>query len=504
MKIQIFILFCLWAVCLGGQPAVEFSGLSSRTFYSGSFSSLTLPDGYLYLGAPPDGPRYIYKINLDGLIIDSLSLFIDGYYYSGSLTRHENRNFLIGRANPPFAGNYAELFAARRTAYIEFDDQLNILKIQHYAGIIPPLTAVSTSIQFGSPVYSVPVGAQFIVDDTLFSLAQYARFDTLNGQFTGTDFQFEKLGLDGAVYAVKSMNANLVYHILNAVPTATGVAVYGTATGNNSPFGESLAEYDLDGNFRRLLSFDLPGEDYFSGSSASITGERYGDYIFSAYNSSGFALPGICEQEIEEGLVIDKRDMNFNLVKRQTIPGCGYPGGRNCFAFTPAGEFFYLTQTEQGSLFLYKYDLDLQLVWARELGLPGYHSAIGIREAENGGCIIESFVAANEPGFWVWKLYKVDNKGDIVSATSSLPTTREQPLFYPNPFTGILTLGAEPGHTSGPLQVSVYDVQGKFWGNFHLHHNQLEAGALPAGSYIFHLKNTLTGRIYGTQKMTRF
>lgn len=500
MKAILLSVSLLIAVQTSAQSLPEFSELSSRIFSNGYFSSLKLPDGYIYIGvsAVPGVGNYIYKINHEGKLSDSISLSIDGFSHSGNLLRYDGRNFFVGRSVKPFTGSYNDYFSTLRKTIFEFSDELEIIQRKTYDGIIPYGVGVSLSEQFGTPVIMAPLGYDIIVKDTLFSFSQYLFFDTLNFLPLDYYYQFEKVGIDGSIYQTKQIQ-NQVFGMQAGVFADDRFYIYGEATGNQGPFGEVVSEYNLNGDFVRLHSFDLPGQNYFSGVGSSKTGKRNQNFIYNAYNGGGLAAPPDCDQPEEpSALMIDKRDLTFNLIERKPVPTCGYPGGRNCFAFSADSKVYYLSQTEQGKLGLHKYDASLNLIWSEEYDFPGYHYAMGLREADDGAVIIES-VQITAEGRWLWKLYKIDANGNAVSGANIPFTYAPTSYFSPNPFRNELRLTHINDNFPGDLSIEVFDLKGTQLGAYRLTDKILDLSTLQVGMYMLLIRDEQSNKPVGSQ-----
>jgi hypothetical protein len=430
MRISYLFLFLLLNISvIKGQDYPEFSDLSSnKSTYSGYFSSIEVNGGYLYHIYQNDSDYRLFKVNYDGIVIDSTTTFADGYDCGGDLYSINQRIFLIGTAFPPEFINFAYLMENRRNSILEYNQDLDLIGV-HLYNTMPYENFVDLSIYFDNSFFQ-PLTSFHLEGDTMSIIRSYTQLDTLTFISDYTQPMLERVGLNDSVYLVKNLGYNLTYYT-GAVITDDKIFANAFASSVGGPVFinfSSIGELTSNGDFVRQISLAPPNAwvDPTVTSASVLINNR----IFTSYNDPGFYLPECGE----EAAVIDIRDKDFNLLHLAKVPDCGfYPSGTKCFA-EQGNKIYFLTRNALGDIGLYQYDTLLNLQWGKIFDFQESHLGISLNSTPDGGCIMECFVGD------ILKLYKVDCFGNIVSSTQ-LPIGNQGKIsIFPNPFADSFTI----------------------------------------------------------------
>lgn len=427
----------------------------------------------------------IYKVSQGGVVADSLSLNFDDFIRTGVVQASEGRLFFIGRKNIEFDGtNALDVWLSQEKNVLELGPDLEILSEQSYnvvplgAGVTIQTANLSTSVMWPE--------SHFIRDDTLWSVTPFLIFDIQNNTTLGDQYWFDKVGLDGSIY--QNFEMENVGSYFSAAFTESNFYVYGDVGGevigggifNTTPVGQ----YDLNGDLMGTLEYDDQFTAYFG--SGSI-GQYHEGRLFSAY-MAGYAITEGCP---DSSVVIDIRTPEFELIQRFKLPDCDlWTSGRKPFAFTEDGFTYFTVRNYTGSVFIYKFDADMDLVWSQEYDLP-QHFPVSLNLTNDGGVILECIESSN-----TLRLYKVTGDGDIVSSVKFDQALAVEGYFYPNPFQGQVTLSRPVPADQTDLFAT--DISGKTYGPLAFNGTNADLGFLPAGQYVLSLRAE-SGRILFNQ-----
>jgi hypothetical protein len=441
-----------------GQAIPEFSDLSSRPLSSQSgCSSLKIPDGMLYYVNTPDFPNKLYKVNFDGMLLDSAVFSTDVYRYSGQLYSTNGRFFLIGDERKPFV-NWLQASADSRRCVIEFDENLDVVRIDRYNLLPAPAgtgVGVITSLQFtvgsGSTLFQ-PIAAHHLKGDTMMMLRSYVFFDTSTFQEQGRSLLLEKVVLGDTSYTVRNIS-NYTEQLRGAVIQDDSIYVFANASECCGGFlldYTSVGVFNADGDWvRKIAVLSEPGG--LDEIAADANGILLYDRIFTSYTDVNNIFNPACESA-----VIDIRDKNFNSLRLAKSPLCGfYPAGARCSAQSGNTIYFHVRSSD-GDIGLCRYDSLLDLQWSQVYDFNEPHLGISVNTTPDGGCLLECVASSDNNN--ILKLYKISPEGNIISSVT-LPAGREQlVLVYPNPFIDEINIEAA-GQTS--LTVELFDAGGK-------------------------------------------
>ena len=324
--------------------------------------------------------------------------------------------------------------------------------------------------------------AHAIRNDALWLVIPYQIFDINTNFPLGYEYWFAKVGLDGTVY--ESIQLETVGSLFSGVFTENNCYVYGDVGGevvNGGIFNvKPDGQYDPDGNLTGTF-------DYGDAIIAYFGAGYHNGRIFKAY-VAGFATAEGCP---DSSVVIDIRTPEFDLIQRFKLPDCDlWTGGKRPFVFTADGFTYFTVRNYTGSVFLYKFDADFNLVWSKAYDLP-QHFPVSLNLTDDGGRVLECV-----QNFNALRLYKLTGDGDIVSSVKFNQPLDAERYFYPNPFRGEVTLaGLLP---EGRTQLFATDISGKTYGPLAFMGNSSGLSFLPAGQYVLSLRDE-RGRILLSQ-----
>ncbi len=480
----IFTLLFLSTTCfLVAQSPPEFSDLSSRTFTQ--FTSARFAGSIYYCLPSNDGERQIFQVSQGGEVLDSLSLNFDGLIRNGVVHADDGKLLFIGRSTLPFDGtNAIEVWLSQQKNVLELSADLEIISEEFYE-VVPIGAGVVVQIANLSTVVMLPE-AHTVRNDTLWSVMPFLLSDIENNTILGDQYWFDKVGLDGSIYQNFEMENVGSYY--SAAFADENFYVYGDVGGEVIGGGifdtKPVGQYDLNGDLVAAFEYDDQFTAYFG--SGSI-GQYHEGRLFSAY-VAGYATTEGCP---DSSVVIDVRTPEFELIQRFKLPDCDlWVSGRKPFAFTEDGFTYFTVRNYTGSVFLYKFDAEMDLVWSQEYDLP-QHFPVSLNLTNDGGVILECIESSN-----TLRLYKVTGDGDIVSSVKFNQPLEVERYFYPNPFRGEVTL-------AGPLPADetdlfATDISEKTYGPLAFNGTHADLGFLPAGQYVLSLRAE-NGRILFSQ-----
>jgi Secretion system C-terminal sorting domain len=485
-----------------GQIIPEFSALSSSPISSQvGFHSLQISNGILYYMTTPDLSKRLYKINFEGILIDSADFNADGYKYSGQLYTSNERFFLIGNANKPFT-SWLQYSEEGRRSIIEFDENLDILSVTRH-NLLPfstnlgvglgAIESVQLSVGGGSALFQ-PLDAHHLKGDTMMMARSYVFFDTITFLQLGKIIRLEKSVLNNFYYSVRTLN-QYINGYKGAAIFDDSIYVYGSASeccvGGLVDF-TNVGVFNANGDWARKIAL-LPQPNGLIDVAYDANGLSMKGKIFTSYTDVIEAYAPSCE-----AAVIDIRDTKFNLLGLAKVPMCGfYPSGTKCFAEV-GNTIYFQTRNTNGNIGLCKYDTLLNLHWSRVYDFDQSHLGISVNSTPDGGCILEAVTGPNQN---ILKLYKVNAAGDIVSFTSFPIAPLSIVTVFPNPFADWVRI---EGISESDATVEVFDLAGRLCQTSTLGNQSVQINAaLPSGVYILTVRSTRSNQMLHSQKITK-
>lgn len=457
------------------------------------FNSLPIEDGLLYTLRDPDDQPWLYKVDFNGKLIDSVSLIYQQYKLFGTLCASGNKYFLVGEAQPPFQ-SFFQTFRDRRACVAIFDKNLELENIYLYNNL-PENSGWIQALETGSLGTRIqPVGGAVVRKDTVYMVKNYSYFDTLDFSGRGFDRVLERyiLGKDALPSKSVKQTTNTVYAV---VYTDEDIYLYGQSIAGNGQAADqtgAVGKYTYSGRYLRNEKFIESPSFEFDPVFESI-GNRFGSEIFSCYVDGGNLDP-LCAST-----VLDVRDLQFQLKKRVKIQECGWaPSGARCVASNGKDHFILLKDLD-GNLGLIKYNQNLDIIWSRFLSFSLPHTGIGISATPDGGVVLDCIIRGQQE---ILKLYKVNSNGEIISNT---PTPEFQSVLfklYPNPFSERLyveSLLPAPAN----IEVLLTDLMGRILFQQPLTSNTIDLpGNLVSGMFCLQMKDIHTGKLLHQQWLT--
>ncbi len=315
---------------------------------------------------------------------------------------------------------------------------------------------------------------------------------------------FARIGTDGTVKKRIRTTDIVTTHGREAGPVVFSkdpllYCYWGSYT--NEDYTVDLNMYVLDTAFNVTNSYNMPinyseqtrrGTEYYSlGTGAlesSFLGWDNGDFVVAhGYHTWTYS------PNPEYGVILMKYDSDFNLLKTRRIPVLPFIDSWN-FPSLPIG----LQRSADGNLFLayYSHDLeyrrvsvvkldpDLNIIWQRFCLDPGFNrnyarmivldnnavAVMGINQIMNSDYTLHHtevfYVIVNDD-------YDGIEKQDIVFR----PYT-----FYPNPVKDLLRMEFSPDVQ--PVQIELYDLQGRLVGTQRNGLGNVDMSRLPFGTYM--------------------
>jgi len=483
-----------------GQPVPEFSTLSSTAINGRSgFHSLKIPDGILYYITKPDLSATLYKVNFEGVVVDSAIFNTDGYTYTGQLYTSNGRFFLIGNADKPFVSWFQSATESRRSI-IEFDENLDIIQANRYDMLpsgpglgLAVTVSVQTTVGAGSAIFQ-PLDAHHLKGDTMLMTREYIFFDTTTFLPKGGSQRLEKVVLNDSYYSVKSISQYIEAY-KGAAILDDSIYVYASASEccAQALFDfTSVGVFNADGDWVRKIAL-LPQPNGLIDVAYDANGLYMNGKIFTSYTDVVGISDPLCE-----AAVIDIRNTKFNLLRLAKVPLCGfYPSGTKCFAEL-GNTIYFQTRNNDGDIGLCQYDTLLQLHWSQVYDFDLPHLGIAVNATPDGGCILESVTGQDQN---ILKLYKVNAAGNIVSFTSFPMAKVPAVKVYPNPFVDRISIEGlmEPGGL-----VEIYDCTGRLCQSATLANQQVQVDpALPPGLYAMTIRSRTNNRVLYSQKLVK-
>ncbi|MEM9822515.1 MAG: T9SS type A sorting domain-containing protein [Bacteroidota bacterium] len=473
-KIYTICLFLLSSISmLPAQQIQEFSDLSASM--ANLFNAVRTNEGIVYF--INDGERNkLVQIDFNGDIVEEKALpFVDSIYYNGHLFYDETGLYLIGHERLfPNGTNNQAVWNSQMRSVLQFDEQLALSSI-HTFPTIPfgggeVVTASGTSVGTHNPTSVASVDGQLI------SVWPYIIFDTEdNFSVLGRANILEVIDLEEESITTNvldntSLNLGVVFqddHFLLLGETADTILGNGVAL-NLRPIGQ----YNYDGDLLETIDIDLQASGAFSD---GVVGKAYDEQLFLSYFGRNLDVPGCTGNTA----VLDRRDLNLNLLDRVKIPDCEfYPYGKQSISLAEDGSIYFSAIGANDRIGLYKYDSDLNLIWTEQLELPN-HVPIGLKLRPNQGVILECL--ESDPTGTQIKLYAFNADGTVVSTQSIAINNGETIAFGPNP-TNDWIYPLEGTDTSQKWRL--YTVSGQLIANYQRVDQGIDLSHLPKGTYL--------------------
>lgn len=467
-----------------------FSDLSGQFAHLPTFDAVAWGDDlYYYINDGFQNQTILYKVDNTGSIVSTRPLDT-GFSHSGNFVQYNDRLFFDGLR---FSVD------GRDRVLLEFNTDLEVIMEQSWP--VLPENASMMIYNIGDGMITFDRGARMIRNDTLFSVMPYA----LTPAFIPYT-QYEVLGLDGTVYFTKFMKNidSLSYHTYTTIgPDA--FYLFGYMKGPTAPGGDSFGDGGLIGRFN-LASGVVEGTTWFNdpflgnGTSGSV-----GQLLNNRLYSSSYTFAQLQEAEYagtgcpEETVVIEARTPDLTLIKGYNLPVCGFGtnGGRS-FATDADGFIYYANYNgSEGLTYVFKFDSLLNLVWQKKYAIAFPYSILTTPE---GYLVLNCITSLLQP---ILQIHRIGTQnGDVVS-TTELPfsTAGNSLAFYPNPFNSAVQTNLSQAATGRLL---VYNQQGQLVADVAPPYaTKVDLSHLPAGVYLFDMKDAATGQPIGQQWMVK-
>lgn len=467
-----------------------FSDLSGQFAHLPTFDAVAWGDDlYYYINDGFQSQTILYKVDDTGSIVSTRPLDT-GFSHSGNFVQYNDRLFFDGLR---FSVD------GRDRVLLEFNTDLEVIMEQSWP--VLPENASMMIYNIGDGMITFDRGARMIRNDTLFSVMPYA----LTPAFIPYT-QYEVLGLDGTVYFTKFMKNidSLSYHTYTTIgPDA--FYLFGYMKGPTAPGGDSFGDGGLIGRFN-LASGVVEGTTWFNdpflgnGTSGSV-----GQLLNNRLYSSSYTFAQLQEAEYagtgcpEETVVIEARTPDLTLIKGYNLPVCGFGtnGGRS-FATDADGFIYYANYNgSEGLTYVFKFDSLLNLVWQKKYAIAFPYSILTTPE---GYLVLNCITSLLQP---ILQIHRIGTQnGDLVSATELPFSTAGNLLaFYPNPFNSAVQTNLSQAATG---RLMVYNQQGQLVADVAPPYaTKVDLSHLPAGVYLFDMKDAATGQPIGQQWMVK-
>ncbi|MEM6261525.1 MAG: T9SS type A sorting domain-containing protein [Bacteroidota bacterium] len=469
-----------------GQTSAPFSDLNNQP--ADLYNSVTAEDGIIYfIGEVPSNK--LIKVNWEGKITHQLTLpFQDSLYYNGQLLRQGDDYYLVGlrRLFPNSAGtNNREIWLSQRRSILQFDENLQIKKT--FIFDIIPIGTGEVIGQSGTFVGTLFPSSLDISQDEIRALWSYAIFDTAAAvpSVIGQEQQYERINLQDSTAFVKQLND--VQMNLDGIYLQEDFYVYGDISDtivNGAPFNSRpVALYDDTGKKKNLFFFDATGSGAFSDGALGTLhkGKIYSTYYGRSVNSTGCAT---------DNTVIEIRDTAFNFINRVKLPDCGlFPYGKNSFAFTSTGEF-YFTARDANGLYLYQFNDSLDVVCSGIINIPPREVPVSLKITPEDTLIVENIFAESQ-----MKLYKFS----CGTATAIAEIARPTISLYPNPTTGRIYVEG----LDGPAYLKVYTAFGKLVSQTEIQDGMADLAQIANGMYLIELIDKRSQQVLSRERIIK-
>jgi hypothetical protein len=494
MRILFFFLLALSQIATAQEKLTPFSELSGIP--DAYFQSVQISDGYLYV-VPTYNPTYqlrFFKLNEEGKIVDSLVINNDSTLYTGHLYRQNGVNYFVAMSYPmPFDNFFISSSNTQREVF-KISDDLKIVSHKKIGKLPNQYASNAATTTLGVSVFQSE--GVFVQKDTLFLMQSYFIMDSIGVWPKSRGVRYEQIGIGTNSFWNQKEMPILQGNFYGSFITDKYLYSFGELDTKMFPSGIPY-NAGLMGKFDKTGKLLLPAEIDKEGSGVlgdGLMGTLHNNNIYCAY--SGRFKNEVCEERIA---TIDRRDLNFNMIKRATVSHCNAkPSGNNPFAFAPNGDIYF--QCALGAqVGIYKYNSNLDLLWGKLYDLP-YHAPLSIKITKDNGILVECSELVPATGKTYVKLYKLNADGNVTSTINLGNITSSKNLFYPNPFQSQLTLHEA---IEGASEVQLYDMSGRVIGIFSIHNTTIEINEqLPKGVYIAQLKD-IKGSILGMQTIVK-
>jgi len=457
---------------LQAQQIQEFSDLSSSM--TGLFNSVKTTEGIVYFINDEERNKLV-KIDFDGNIVQEQALpFEDSIYYNGHLLFAEENLYLVGHQRLfPNGTNDQAVWDSQMRSVLQFDDQLALSTIQTFPTV--PFGGGEVVSFSGTSVGTYNLTSTALINGQLINVWPYVIFDTDdNFSILGKATLLEVLDLaEGNSSSFQLFNTSInLGAIFQAdhfwVLGETADTIFGGTAFNPRP----IAKYNYEGELLQTMDVDLQGSGGFSD---GIIGKSHNDRIYLSYFGKFLDIPG-CETNTS---VIDIRDQNMNLITRKKLPDCElYTYGQHSFAFIDEESFYFVAPSLDDVFHLYKYDIDLNVIWTEQLELPN-HIPMALKVRPDQGVILEC-LEFNPPESKL-KLYAFTADGTLVNTQSLVLNDRGAVAFGPNPTEDwIYPIEA----TTAIKEWRLYAVSGQLLATYRDASQGIDLSHFPKGTYL--------------------
>jgi hypothetical protein len=491
-QLKAFVLFVLLQMnSISGQTPLEnFSDISFRP----SISSHMVNTGEsIVVGVQwftGNGYNYwLYKLNLDGVVTDSLSLNDGERIFFGKP--------VVTNGQLYFAGAYQELNTPtiiQRYAILRLSDDLEIM--DEFAS--PPFGNgkgfYSLSASAGNGIFNRTHEFQ-VLNDTIYGLGRYIIVDSVGG-ILGTQNYYFLANMNGEFYK----DAPVEGFLFNPFYRGNKVYFMGSASDPDNPFlPKAVGMYDKEGVWIKGWDFDNSGSGEFPW---GAVGGAIDDRLYFSYLGRDNALAG-CSQN---NVAVDVRDLDFNVIKRFKIPECGFQFSGN-FPFTKGIDgsiYFMAVSDDYKRMIVKKYTPEMAELWsaAYDFSQEDYVIApVEITSLADSSLVIHAYEVLN--GSQKIRLFKVTDNGIISSIGAIQPPFGQQAqkdFLYPNPCRETVFLSDE---IEQPIVAEFYGANGNMTATTIFDTKAKDISFLPTGTYFVVFKNPTDNKVINVQSLIK-
>jgi hypothetical protein len=409
-------------------------------------------------GATPT--HYLYKINSQGDITDSLNLMAGNSRYRGL-------PFVDKRGKFYFLGihSLSGIFYSQSYGGIEVDSNLKVLRRFEFP-VFDFTRTIGLHIGYDDGISGIT--SDFVVyDDTFYASGRHLIVDS-PFVIIGAEHRYFKGTLDGTILANHTLNADAHISFFR------GNHLY-TLGYNGIPYTSEqydVAWYDHNGEFVKGFLFKPTAPTLCNGGAID-------DRLYFSYVEPGWLGPGGCPTTT---VAINVRDLELNSIRRFKINECDYRYcGNMPFAKGKDGNiYFHAVHKSYEKFLVQKYTPDMQLLWSKEF--KGHTDTLlvapmQILPTEDGGVLIKCFHLFGDSKV---SLYKISADGDPVRVIEFNTGTPEPSVLSPNPCRDVVRY---TGTYERPWVAFVHSLDGRTVRTLRAQNGMLDVSGLPSGFY---------------------
>lgn len=412
------------------------------------------------------GKSVIYKINMDGIVIDSTELIQGLYNWIFEILPNNNGEIFA------FGSSWEGQFGPVNDMLYTLDESLNLLNTHQnstsYSGFnrMHGFIDKNNDLLLIGDLSTQPDNPQLFTNDIRlmkFNNNGLKIFDTLYARPDGQSVY-------SADYSSYSNTLHL-YTFINFDPNSTSEMQYNI----------------LDSNYAITYSSSLsPSTAFLSYSSIKIIDENS---LFFASDASVFEQPN----NFYESYGIFKFDYYSNkedsvIINYNNDTTCRV-AFYNCLDYSSLNELYLLANknysfNNHSYIELIKLDSNLNVLWRRFYGGDKNYFSNEVKALEEGGCIISS-VFKDEQGDRKTIIMKLDEDGLFTSTNEQQSIPIKNAIITPNPGKDYLQL-----HTGiFPTTLQMFDINGKMIleENINSESTIIKTQSHSAGTYIWQL-----------------